>query len=295
VRTTRRRFSGSKVALALLASVPSTAVVSVAGPEPDLAGRIVARLQHDRAEIAHYTYVETAVLEKRGTDGSIRYRTTEVHEVFLQDGRTMKRPLLRDVAQDSEGFSLMRGEESRFLQDLSFRDGRARPAKESPFNIENLVHCFHLDAIGREVLAERPVLKVAFRPIEGCLNQSTRAMRIAAGLSGFLWVDEEGYDVVRVKGTLEHPVSFGFGLLGKVESFDLEADRQRISPEAHILTRFEYRARATSFLFHRFEVLSTRYRSAFARRPADSAEPPGPSSSAHLEPEDPPANPTPRR
>ncbi len=294
MRASRGLFPRGRATRAIAFSLLCTGADGGAAPDPDLAGRVLARLQRDRAEIEHYTYVETAVLEKRTTDGSIRSRTSEVHEVFMQDGRTMKRPLFRDVAQDSEGFSLVRGEETRFLQDLNSRDGRARPAQESLFNLENLVHCFYLDAVGHDRLGDREVLKVEFTPIEGCLNQNTRAMKIAAALSGFLWLDGES-DVVSVEGHLVQPVSFGFGILGKVETFDLQADREPISPDAYIMTRFEYRARGTALLFHRFDVLSTRYRSAFARRPAAAPEPGGSLPSASLDPKGQEADPNPRR
>jgi hypothetical protein len=243
--------------------------------DPSLAARILQRLDSDRTGMRRYRYVESAVQERRDGDGEVRSRAVEVFEVFYQDGRRMKRPLANDLKEDSEGLSLMRSEESRFLQ-AGGAEARARKIKESPFELEKLVGCFQMDPAGRETLAGRPSLKLSFTAVEGCLEQGSRASRILEGLAGTVWVDEETFAVARVRGHLQRPVSFGLGILGRVRTFEIEVDREPLAPGLYAMTRVEYRARGTSFLFYDFDVESTRQRSAFTLSPDPPAPAPPP-------------------
>jgi hypothetical protein len=254
---------------------------TIPGPaDPELARRLEARMESDRAALRHYSYVESQVLEKRASDGSVRSRTIEAYLISYQDGHRVKRRLADDMAQDSEGFSLMRREESRFAGPAAGGEGRTRAATEG-LDIEKLVSCFHLYPVGRENLAGRPALKLAFTPVEGCLDDDSRATRVLRSLAGMLWIDESENHLVKVRGYLKEPVSFGFGILGRVETFDLELDCEPLEEGIYAMTRVAYRARGTSFVFHRFDVESTRQRSAFApaREPGPPPEPsPGGSS-----------------
>ena len=78
-------------------------------------------------------------------------------------------------------------------------------------------------------------------------------------------MDNATSEIVRVEGAIEKPVSIGFGILGRIESFRIRVDREAVSPDVWAIVRTDYRARGRSFIFNRFDVQSTRYRSAFAR------------------------------
>ncbi len=271
MRSTQRSLRSGR-SLLLLGVFVAGGVLPVAATsnDPSLARRILDRLTGDRAGMLRYRYVESAVQERRGGDGSVRSRAVEVFEVFYQDGRRMKRPLANDLKEDSEGLSLMRSEESRFLQPRG-GEARARKIKESPFELEKLLGCFHLYPAGRETLEGKPSLKLAFAAIDGCLREDSRASRILQRLAGTIWVDEETFAVVRVRGHLQRPVSFGLGILGRVQTFEIEVDREPVAPGLYAMTRVDYRARGTSFLFYDFDVESTRQRSAFALSPEPQA------------------------
>ncbi|HEU4401142.1 MAG TPA: hypothetical protein VFT43_03485 [Candidatus Polarisedimenticolia bacterium] len=240
--------------------------------DPGVSARLQARLEADRSGVRRYSYVESEVMEKRASDGTLRSSTSTAHEIFFQDGRWLKRPLAADLAQDSQGFALMRGEEARFLPRGGAAGSAARADKESPFSVEKILGCLHLEPEGRELLGARPALKVAFSALPGCLEDQNRATRIIENLSGTLWIDEADFDLVKVEGRLRQPVSFGWGLLGRVDSLDLTIDREPLAPGLYAMTRVDYRARGVSFIVHRFDVRSVRQRSAFARSP----EPPVP-------------------
>jgi hypothetical protein len=126
---------------------------------------------------------------------------------------------------------------------------------------------------------------VAFSAKDGCMGRETRAARLLGHLAGTLWLDADRFDILRVQGHLKGPVTFGFGILGRVERFDLELDRERVESGFYATTRITYRARGSSFLLNRFDLRSSRHRSAFApvlQEPLPRAllSPPGPEGAA---------------
>ena len=242
----------------LLAAGP--VIADPTGAETEFAERILTRLQSDVEGLRQMTWVETAVLEKRDRGGAVRSRTVEAEEIFFEGTRRMKRPLSADMSDDTNSLSIVRDEESRFL-----RQSEAREVRSNPFNMENLMRCFRFSPQGTEVGDDGTFLKFDFHPIEDCIEDSGRAARILNNLAGTLWMDNATSEIVRVEGAIEKPVSIGFGILGRIESFRIRVDREAVSPDVWAIVRTDYRARGRSFIFNRFDVQSTRYRSAFAR------------------------------
>jgi hypothetical protein len=263
--------------------------MAAGGTEP-IAGRILERLESDRDQILRHRYVESTLLEKLGQDGTVRSSTVEVYEVFTRDGRRLKRPLSEDLSQDSQGFSIVREEESGFMRPRRDTVEAADPPAGDGLDLEKLVGCFNLHPIGRETLEGKDALRVAFASVDGCMGRETRATRLLGNLAGTLWVDAGDFDILRVRGFLKSPVTLGFGILGRVDRFDLEVDREPIDPGFYATTRITYRARGSSFLLNRFDLRSSRHRSAFA----DVAPAEGPSPSALLAPPAPDGSAAPR-
>jgi hypothetical protein len=269
----------------LSAALAAGALAHTSAGIETLSGRILERLQQDRDQLLKHRFVESALIEKLAQDGTVRSSTVEVYEVFTLDGERLKRPLSEDVADGPEGFTIVRQEESRFLRP---RTGPGRPAGDSGgdgLDLERLVGCFNLYPVGREALEGDEVLRVAFSAKDGCMGRETRAARLLGHLAGTLWLDADRFDILRVQGHLKGPVTFGFGILGRVERFDLELDRERVESGFYATTRITYRARGSSFLLNRFDLRSSRHRSAFApvlQEPLPRAllSPPGPEGAA---------------
>jgi hypothetical protein len=249
---------------------PCRASESAPADDPDLLPRVLKKLQGDREESRQWSYVESIVLEKRSTDGEVRSRTNEIQEAFFKNGQLFRRPLSVDLAQDSQGFNVVRREEARFIPTLPQGRERARPDKESPFDAEHLLGCYRFEPGEREMRAGRPTIRLAYQPIEGCLDDGSRAGRLLQNLTGVLWIDALDSDILRIQGSIRSTVTFGFGLLGKVEQLDLEILREPLTPGFYALTHVNYRARGTSFIFHHFDVTSIRDRSAYLRAPRDA-------------------------
>ncbi len=257
-----------RIPAGLLAALSGVALVTLQAEAPpeeqDLLPHVLRTLQADRAEAARWSWVESVVLQKSAPDGEVRSRTTEIYEVFTRDGHRMKRPISLDLADDSQGFGIARREEARFLSGERPGGAEARAMEDSPFEPDKLLRCFHFEPRGREAMAGAVRVKVAFSPIDGCLDDGSRAGRILQQLIGTIWIDEKRQDVVRIEGHIQGSVPFGFGILGKVESFEITVERESVAPDFYMMTHLGYRARGTSFIFRQFDVQSVHDRSAFA-------------------------------
>lgn len=246
--------------LAVLLLAAGSAIADQTLSEGEIVERILSRLKTDIVGLRQMTWVETAVLEKRDREGAVRSRTVETEEIFFEGTRRLQRPLSADMGDDADSLSIVRGEESRFLQQAEARDVRS-----NPFDMENLMRCFRFRSEGTEIGDDGTLLKFGFRPIDDCIDDPSRAARILNNLAGTLWMDEATSEIVHMEGAIEKPVPIGFGILGRIDSFQIHIDREAVSPDVWAIVHTDYRARGRAFIFNRFDVRSTRYRSAFAR------------------------------
>ncbi|HET6278231.1 MAG TPA: hypothetical protein VFG08_05555 [Candidatus Polarisedimenticolia bacterium] len=232
------------MALATLVLTGPAAIPSAAEP-PDtgesLLPRILSRLESDLDALRSFSFREEKQVERRSRTGDISSRERELSEVFHQDGLRMRRTLANGQASEP------------------------RTDEEPSPDLKDLASCFTYSTATPAMLAERPALRLDFAARSGCLQTPGRAERILGNLEGRLWVDPEGYDLLRIEGHLRAPVTFGFGLLGKVESFELEVEREAVSPGVFAMTRLEYHAQGRIFPARRFDLRNRRDRSSFQR------------------------------
>jgi hypothetical protein len=209
---------------------------SLAVPAGDeILPRILGRLEMDRAALQEYSYLESSLLERRDRDGLLRSQDSETHQIFFQDGRRMKRPVASASVPQGEGGD----------------SGRAEEDPDSPLDLRTLASCFQFDLIGEDTLSGSPLLQVDFTAMPGCLEGTGRAVKILSNLRGTMWIEPGHYEVRRVEGRLQRPVVFGFGLFGKVETFEVELERSPV------------------FLARSFDLRSTHARTDFTLLAAD--------------------------
>ena len=212
---------------------------------------IVSRLQSDIDALKLFSYREELQVERRSRTGEISSRKQKLSEVFHQDGRRMRRTL----AERQEGAS---------------PPPAAKTDKDPSLDLKDLASCFTFTPATMEMLVDRPALRLEFAARPGCLQAPGRAARILGNLDGRLWIDPEGYELLRIEGHLRSPVTFGFGLFGKVETFDLEVEREAVSPGVFAMTRLEYHAKGRMFPARRFDLRNRRDRSSFQHATEDA-------------------------
>ncbi len=235
-----------------------------------LVQQILTRLESDQLALRQFSYREASRVERRGGKGDVRSSATVFSEVFYEDGLRMRRALPTETGEATVPLP---------------------PAldREPSIDIVRLTSCFLLDPIGTEMLGDRSTIRIRYAAREGCMVGGGRTARILGNLAGEIWVDAVGYELLRLRGDLKKPVSFGFGMLGKLSRFEIAIDRNAVSPGVFALTRLDYHARGRVFPARTFDLHRTRNRTDFRRDQEESL------SSATSTPSPPPAsNPDPR-
>ena len=212
---------------------------------------IVSRLERDIDALKLFSFREELQVERRGRTGEISSSEQKLSEVYHLDGHRMRRTL----AEGQQGPA---------------PPAAARTDKDPSLDLKNLASCFTFTPATLETLADRPALRLEFAARPGCMQAPGRAARILGNLDGRLWIDPEGHELLRIEGHLRSPVTFGFGILGKVETFDLEVDREAVSPGVFAMTRLEYHAKGRMFPARRFDLRNRRDRTSFQRTTGDT-------------------------
>jgi hypothetical protein len=90
---------------------------------------------------------------------------------------------------------------------------RARPQGRSA--VEDTVATLRFSMIGRETVEGRDAIAVRFEPRPGA-DPETREGRMAKAFAGTIWIDEAAREVMRVEATAIDDLSYGFGLVARL-------------------------------------------------------------------------------
>jgi hypothetical protein len=146
-----------------------------------------------------------------------------------QGGRTESRiqadtkfgPIYRIIAYNGVPLTAdqQRAEDARITSLLS--DSR-QIAKNRQQHIDDEKHLENLMAMMPRAFiyeydgVEDGLVRIKFRP-DPNFDPPTYEGRIFHGLTGTIWVDPAAKRIARMEGTLQQPVEFGYGILGKLE------------------------------------------------------------------------------
>ncbi len=124
----------------------------------------------------------------------------------------------------------------------------------------------------RERLDGRPTIVVAFWP-KPSARPATREGGIVRHFRGQVWVDEAEQQVVRVEAEAIDPISFGFGLIVRIDEGTRGVfRRQKVADGTWLPVEARLRGGGRALLFRRFALdLVSEY---FDYRPIDPAAPP---------------------
>jgi hypothetical protein len=90
---------------------------------------------------------------------------------------------------------------------------RARPQGRSA--VEDTVATLRFSMIGRETVEGRDAIAVRFEPRPDA-DPETREGRMAKSFAGTIWIDEAAREVMRVEATAIDDLSYGFGLVARL-------------------------------------------------------------------------------
>lgn len=99
----------------------------------------------------------------------------------------------------------------------------------------------------------QPVIRVRFAPRPGA-RPRTREGRVAAGFAGMVWIHEFEHEVMRVVGDAVVDVSFGLGVIGKLQRGSHFETRRSVINGVWVTTETSFRGTARALLFRRIEL-----------------------------------------
>lgn len=197
-----------------------------ARPLPDaneLVRSLVERQRSFEEAIDSYTY--DVVTTEQELDGQDRVKKTHVrrYQVFFVKGQPVRklveedgRPLPPEKARKEEKHALEEAGKAR-------REGGSPKEREAAeVRISEVLARFDFTALGRELVAGRETVVVAFRPLPG--KRDIEQDNVLRALAGRLWIDEEERAVVRADLASHQKIKMMGGLLLSLSSFALTVD-----------------------------------------------------------------------
>src|SRR5262245_59650373 len=228
-----RKLALAVATLALLAASDAVrARQESQAPLPDLntfLGEVRDRLHTDDYLLDQYTFLEKQTQKQLDSDGHVKSVTSFVYEVYPspEPGKTYRKLVERDgkklTAEDlAREDEKQEAKEAKKAAKLYADDPAKRAAAESDrklketHTIEEIFRIFEFRIAGREEIDGRSAIVVTFEPRESA-ETSSRGGRILKKFSGRAWVDEKDRQLVKVEAELKDDLSFGWGILAKLQ------------------------------------------------------------------------------
>jgi hypothetical protein len=224
------------LAVATLALLASRASLR-AGDEPQeplpvlatFLGEVRDRLHTDDYLLDQYTFLEKQTERQLASDGKVKSVTSSVYEVYPspEPGKTYRKLVERD-GRKLTAEELSKEDEKQETKDAKkagklYSDDPARRASaeserklKEERTIEEIFRIFEFRIASREEVNGRSAILMTFEPREG-VETSTRGGKILKKFSGRAWFDEQDRQMVKVEGELKDDLSFGWGVLAKLQ------------------------------------------------------------------------------
>jgi hypothetical protein len=188
-----------------------------------------------------YTYrekrseIHTNPFGRIGTGGTVLYQVDPGEELGLYYKRAIERdgkPLTNEKRETI--------------------DRRGRP-QGSP-TVDDVVATLDFAIVRRESAAGRDLIVVSFSPKPNA-KPKTRQGKMAKVFKGHVWVDEEAREVVRLEATALDDLSYGLGVLARLnEGTNVKVQRERIDATTWLPTSIRMTGQGRALLFRKLNV-----------------------------------------
>lgn len=239
-RAVRSRRHGATLALILSVVASLTAHGVLAQPHnrevplPDQQAFLKqarARLRSDRLAQNEYAYRETQTRYTYNASGHVTKTLVRVFEVSpaLEPALSYRRLVLvngatpsdlaerdREHAQDVGAW-----ERKRLREGVSANESRARKRAEEERHergiIDEVFALYDIRLSGRATIDGRPAILFSLDPRPN-YNAKSREAKVLAHFKGRAWIDEEEYQLVRLRMAVVEDVTFGLGVVARLET-----------------------------------------------------------------------------
>ncbi|MBN2433553.1 MAG: hypothetical protein JXQ27_18950 [Acidobacteria bacterium] len=109
--------------------------------------------------------------------------------------------------------------------------------------------------VARETLWDRTAIKIRFDPIPGRFSGGKIADRILEKTAGYIWIDEEEKELMKVEAEITSSVHIGWGILGSINLLRLEYHRRKYDDRHWFLSFLQVRVRVRMLFFTKYNEL----------------------------------------
>lgn len=149
---------------------------------------------------------------------------------------------------------------------------RAKELREERESVDEVFHVYRMAIVRRETRNRRPTLLVSLTPREDVATRSDIG-DVLKRMHGFVWVDEADHQVVRVEMTVTRDVTFGFGLLARLDvGSTVMFRRERVNDEIWLPAEATFKSAGRSLVFRKFDLETTTYFSDYRKFLVSTAE-----------------------
>jgi hypothetical protein len=206
-----------------------------AGPLPDRDSflRAVRRNLHsDRLLLSQYTFTEKMSVRTLGKNGQVRKTDERIYEVYpsVEEELTYRKLISRDgkplspkelAGQEREQDKKL-GKYRRRLE-RSGPDGKSeadakaeRARREEEEVLDEILDIYDVTMLGRSLEDQHSAIILSFQPRRS-YKPRTDGGKVLAKVGGKAWVAEEDLQIIRVEAQLVDSISFGLGLLARLD------------------------------------------------------------------------------
>jgi hypothetical protein len=234
-------------------------------PLPDFdsfAAQVKARLATDEERQGDYMFVEKNIEQKLDGSGRVNDESVKVFEVYPglpgqgryrrlieEDGKPVPTKQLadadRDRQQEVESYARRISKEEERQEEQRKRDKQRRETRAA---VDDLFRIYDIQMVGREAVSGHDTIVAVLTPKAGAKPQ-TDSGKIMRHFKARAWVSESDYELVRVEIEAIDTLSFGLGLLARVQKGTVATyQRRKVNDEIWLPERVTWTASARVLL-----------------------------------------------
>lgn len=197
-----------------------------------------------------YTFRETSVQRERDAGGNVKKTESEVHEIFVINGRPVSRlvekngkPLAgKELAKEDEKFDREVAKRRRETDEENSRERKKyeeRRARQRKF-ADEIPAAFDFKIAGEELVGGHPAWIIDATPKPGFKPNDDRA-KFLPKIKARLWIDKQEYQWVKVQAETTEAITFGLFLARLGPGATLQFEQKRINDEVWLPSRADIR------------------------------------------------------
>jgi hypothetical protein len=253
----KRYLHAAMVALALV-SAPGL-LRSQDAPLPafdPFVAEVKKRLQTDSALQSGYAYSERQTEQKLDGSGRVKEQHVKVFEVYPPlPGEESYRRLIEEDGRPVPAAQLEKKDRERrkkveaYAREAATRTPSDREkaqrtyekaVRERTQDIDDIFNVFDVRMTGRETIDGHPTIAFALTPRKGA-KARTDSGKMMQHFTARAWISESEYELVRVEVEAIEPISFGLGLLARLQpGATASFERRKVNGEVWLPARMTY-------------------------------------------------------